>query len=115
MIDLPVAAPSHRFLVHQRDRRWPRVLSSVLLLAAVVLGVLLLVGWPRLRSTSVHYQLIQLRAQTLELERRERGLRVELECERSPLKLAARARQLGLEPPPPPVSWERVAGAGEGR
>ena len=37
MIDLPVAAPSNRFLVHQRDRRWPRVLSSVLLVAAVVL------------------------------------------------------------------------------
>jgi len=109
MIDLPVDAPSNRFLVRQRDRRWPRVMSSALLIAAVVLGVLLVVGWPRLRSTSVHYQLIQLRAEVLELEHRERRLRVELECERSPLKLAVRARDLGLEPPPRPVPWEELA------
>ncbi len=109
MTEFPIVLPSNRFLVRQRDRRWPRVLSSALLAAAVVLGVLVLVGWPRLRATSIHYDLIRLRADVLALEREERGLRLELECERSPLRLAVRARELGLVPAPPPVAWETVA------
>lgn len=112
MIDLGIALPTNRYLVHQRDRRWPRVLSSVLLVAAVVFGVLLLVGWPRLRSTSLHYDLILLRAEVLELEQRERNLALQLECERSPLTLAERARELGLVPPPPPVSWDQLEAGG---
>lgn len=111
-MELGVAVPSNRYLVHQRDRRWPRVLSSVLLAAALVLGILLLVGWPRLRSTSLHYDLILLRAEVLELEQRERSLALELECERSPVTLASRARDLGLVPPPPPVSWDQAAAGG---
>ena len=113
MIELPIAAPSNRFLVRQRDRRWLRVLSSALLVAAVVLAVLLLVGWPRLRSTSVNYDLLRLRAEVVALEQRERALSVELECERSPLALAARASQLGLQPPPPPVAWADAQGGGK--
>ena len=112
MTELGIAVPTNRYLVHQRDRRWPWVLSSVLIVAAVMLGILMLVGWPRLRSTSLHYDLIQLRAEVLELEQLERRLALELECERSPLRLAENARELGLAPPPPPVSWDQVGTGG---
>ena len=93
--------PSNRFLIPERDRRWPHVLS--LRLIGSTLGVLALglVGWPRLRSTSIHYELIRLRAQVADLERRERLLELELEKERSPDRLAERARAIGLTPPAP--------------
>jgi hypothetical protein len=68
-------------------------------MAVVVLGVLGLVGWPRLKITSIHYDLLRLRAEVGELEIRERALRLELEVQRSPLALAARAAGLGLIPP----------------
>ena len=98
---LPVASPSNRFLVPQRDRRWPHVLSVVLLISAVVLVALFLVGWPRLQSMSIRYELIRLRADVRQLERRERELRFELEVERNPTRLAEQASSAGLVPPPP--------------
>lgn len=104
MIDLPVSRPTNRFLVRQRDRRWLHVLTSVLGLAGLLVAVLFLVGWPRLQSTSLHYDLIRLRAEVRELERQERSLALELEEVRSPLLLAEKARELGLQPAPPPES-----------
>ncbi len=98
-MDLPVVGPSNRFLVPQRDRRWPHVLSSFLFLAVLVVGTLGLVGWPRLKITSTHYDLIRLRAEVDQLESRERALRIELEYQRSPKVLALRAAELGLMPP----------------
>jgi hypothetical protein len=98
-MELPVATPSNRFLVRQRDRHWPRVLSSVLVAAAILVVALLLVGWPRLRSTSIHYQINRLGAEVRELERREHRLMLDLEHERNPARLADRARSLGLGPP----------------
>jgi hypothetical protein len=100
-MDFPVIGPSNRFLIPQRDRRWPQVLSALIAVSAMVVLALALVGWPRLKSTSIHYELIRLRAEVEELERRERALRLELEHERSPEKLAARARALGLVPAAP--------------
>jgi hypothetical protein len=97
-VELPVVGPSNRFLVPQRDRRWPHVLSTFLLLAVLVVGVLGLVGWPRLKITSIHYDLIRLRAAVDQLESRERALRLELEYLRSPRVLALRATELGLIP-----------------
>jgi len=67
----------------------------------MVVLALALVGWPRLKSTSIHYELIRLRAQVAELEQHERVLRLELERERSPERLAARARALGMVPAAP--------------
>ena len=93
--------PSNRFLIPQRDRRWPQVLSLLLMVSGLVVLALGLVGWPRLRSTSIHYELIRLREQVGELEQRERRLVLELEEERSPERLAARARDLGLVPAAP--------------
>ena len=99
-MDVPVAGPSNRFLVQQRDRRWPRVLSALLAISGVLLLALGLVGWPRLKSTSIRYDLIRLRAEVLELERQQHRLVVELERQRSPERLAERASELGLVPPP---------------
>jgi hypothetical protein len=100
-MDLPVIGPSNRFLIPQRDRRWPQVLSALVGVSAMVVLVLALVGWPRLKSTSIHYELIRLRAQVAELERRERVLLLDLEKERGPERLAARARELGMVPAAP--------------
>lgn len=97
-MELPVVGPSNRFLVPQRDRRWPHVLSTFLLLAVLVVGVLGLVGWPRLKITSIHYDLIRLRADVEQLQTRQRALSLELEYQRSPRILAARAAELGLVP-----------------
>jgi len=98
-VELPIVGPSNRFLVPQRDRRWPHVLSTFLLLAVLVVGLLGLVGWPRLKITSIHYDLIRLRAEVDQLESRERALRLDLEYQRNPRVLAARAAELGLVPP----------------
>lgn len=98
-VDLPVAVPSNRFLTPQRDRRWPHVLSVVLLVSGVVLTALILVGWPRLKSTSIYYDVNRLRAEVAELQRRQHALQVELERERNPVRLGERARRLGLTPP----------------
>ena len=97
-MELPVVGPSNRFLVPQRDRRWPHVLSTFLLLAVLVVGVLGLVGWPRLKITSIHYDLIRLRAEVEQLQSREQALRLDLEYQRSPQVLAAPAAELGLVP-----------------
>jgi len=98
MVELPVVGPTNRFLVAQRDRRWPHVLSTFLLVSVLVVGVLGLVGWPRLKITSIHYDLIRLRAEVEDLQLRERALRLELEYRRSPRVLAARAAEFGLVP-----------------
>jgi hypothetical protein len=97
-VELPVVGPSNRFLIAQRDRRWPHVLSTFLLLAVLVVGALGLVGWPRLKITSIHYDLIRLRAEVDDLTVEERVLRLELEALRSPNVLAARAAELGMIP-----------------
>ena len=101
-MDSPVSGPSNRFLLPQRDRRWPHVLGALLVVAAVMVLALGLVGWPRLKSTAIHYELIRLRAEVSELDQHERGLRLELERERSPERLAVRARELGMVPAAPP-------------
>jgi hypothetical protein len=101
-MDFPVLGPSNRFLTPQRDRRWPHVLTALLTVSVLVVAALGLVGWPRLKSTSIHYELITLRSQVKELEERERSLRLELERERSPELLAARAEALGMVPAAPP-------------
>ena len=77
------------------------MLSIVLVMSAVVLVALFLVGWPRLQSTSIHYDLIRLRAEVRELERRESELRLALEEERNPARIAGLARDAGLAPPSP--------------
>lgn len=98
-MELAAPRPTNRFLIQQRDRHWAHVLSATLLLAGLLVAVLFLVGWPRLKSTTIHYDLLRLRAEVTELEQRERSLRLQLERRRAPLELEASARSLGLEPP----------------
>ncbi|MEE4272453.1 MAG: hypothetical protein V2I67_12310 [Thermoanaerobaculales bacterium] len=99
MVELPVTGPTNEWLVAQRDRRWPHVFATFLLLAVFVVGALGLVGWPRLKITSIHYDLIRLRSELDVLTTREHALRIELEYQRSPEVLARRALELGLVPP----------------
>ncbi len=94
-----VLRPANRFLNRQRDRHWHLVLAGTLVLALVVALVLALVGWPRLESMALHYDLLRLRGQVEELERHQRELEAELEAERNPVRLARRAREIGLVPP----------------
>ncbi len=96
-----VFRPSPGPVVWQPDRQWPRVLAAALAVGAVVAGLLLAVGWPRLETIAVHYDLVRLRAQVRILERRERALTVEVERRRNPAALRAAARALGLAPPSP--------------
>lgn len=109
----PIAPPSNRFLVAQRDRRWPRVLSTALAVSLLAVTVLLLVGWPRLESMSVHYDLLRLRTEVDRLEARHRALGLSLERARSPRSLAERAAALGLvvpaAPPAEPTETVEVA------
>jgi hypothetical protein len=100
-MNLPGLGSSNRFFIPQRDHRWPHVLTALLAVSALVVLALGLVGWPRLKSTSIHYELIGLRAEVRELEQRERQLMLELEGERNPQRLAERARALGLVPSAP--------------
>jgi len=76
----------------------PRVLVLLLIWAVGMLAVLSLVGWPRLRSTSTHYDLIRLRSQVTELQQQHHLLEVALEEQRSPPRLGQRAAALGLIP-----------------
>jgi len=101
MIELPIERPSNQFLVRERDHRWLPALAATLMLAMLLGSLLFLVGWPRLQATSIHYDLIRLRAQVEELERQHRELEVTVERARSPELLARRAQRLGLQPPDP--------------
>jgi len=111
--------PSNRFLVRLPDRRMPRALLTVLVMGAAMVLVLSLIGWPRLKSTSIHYDLIRLRDDVSLLTKQEHSLSIELELERAPTRLEARAARLGLVPPGPlrAMSMSQAlasAGAGAG-
>ncbi len=92
-------SPAADRVVWQPDRQWPRVLAFALAVGVAVAGMLLVVGWPRLETIAVHYDLIRLRAEVTVLQRREKALTVRLEKERNPVSLARRATRLGLQPP----------------
>ena len=98
-MELPISGPTNRFLVRERDHRWPHALTAVLLAAGALLLMLALVGWPRLKCTSVNYDLIRLRSEVRELHHQERRLAADLERRRNPMTLAHRAHELGLQPP----------------
>lgn len=100
-MDVAIPRPTNRFLVRQRDRRWAHALISVLLIAVCLLLALTLIGWPRLRRTSLHYDLIQLQASVHELEYRERELILKLQGWQNPSTLARHAEKVGLTAPDP--------------
>ena len=98
-MELPIAVPRNDWLELQPDRHWPRALRVVLGAALAILLVVGLVGWPRLKSTALSYDLLRLRHDVRDLERIEARLAVEYEIQRSPVRLAELATSLGLEPP----------------
>ena len=107
-----VYRPTPGPVIWQGDRQWPRVLAASLAVGAVVAGLLLAVGWPRLQTIAVHYDLVRLRVEVAALERQERVLSVQLERRRNPAALGRAARALGLGPPSPEqihVPGEEVA------
>lgn len=110
-MELPVTGPTNEWLVAERDRRWPHVFATFLLLAVFVVGALGLVGWPRLKITSIHYDLIRLRTEVDELKTREHALRIELEYRRSPQVLALQAADLGLVPPDVAAAMQPAPGS----
>ena len=111
-MQIQIAQPSNDYLVPQRDRNWGQVLIVVLAASIFVVLALGLVGWPRLKGTSVNYDLIHLRQEVAELEVIERRLYADLEFERSPARLAERATELGLAPATSAVVWSDQESSG---
>ena len=108
----PVVGPSNRFLVPQRDRRWPHVLSTFLLLAVLVVGAL---GLGRLAAAQDHLDPLRShpppgRGGSARVQGTG-ACRLELEYQRSPRVLALRAAELGLMPSEAAADVEIVATA----
>jgi hypothetical protein len=85
---------------------------ALLALLSVSLGLTLaLVGWPRLQSVSLHYDLVRLRDDVEGLQHQSLDLESRLEALRAPQSLAVQAEKIGLAPPEPfAVSEERGGG-----
>ncbi len=99
MIERPIPLPTNRHITAMRDRKWPMAFA---LLGMVSLGLgltLALIGWPRLQSVSLHYDLVRLRAEVERLEYQARELDARLGQLRAPEALGFQASLLGLAPP----------------
>lgn len=80
----------------QRDRKWP-LAFSLLGLLSLALGLTLgLIGWPRLQSVSLHYDLVRLRTEVESLQIQARDLEAQMEQLRAPQTLGRQATALGL-------------------
>ena len=99
MIERPIPLPTNRHITALRDRKWPMAFA---LLGMVSLGLgltLALIGWPRLQSVSLHYDLVRLRGEVERLEYQTRELEARLGQLRAPEALGRQASILGLTPP----------------
>lgn len=101
MIERPIPLPTNRHIRALPDRRWPMAFALLALVSLLFVAALAVVGWPRLRGISLHYELVRARAEVENLRHRERQLVVAVEKLRAPNNLADRAAELGLAPPPP--------------
>lgn len=101
MVERPISLPTNRHITAQRDRKWP-LAFALLGLFSLALGLTLaLIGWPRLQSVSVHYDLVRLRTDVESLQHQARSLEARMERLRAPEALALEASRLGLTPPGP--------------
>jgi len=100
MINRPVLLPTNRDVRPKVDPRWPIAFASIALIFIVLTAVFALVGWPRLRSVSLHYDLVELRAEVEQLRQQERRIEAEVELLRAPQEMAPKAEALGLIHPP---------------
>jgi cell division protein FtsL len=88
-------------LHHERDPRVRRTLMLALAGALILVVVGLSVVGLRVQQLHLGYRLDALRAERGQLEAVLRQFEVEVATLRSPARVAARARQLGLVPPEP--------------
>ena len=95
----PLYPPPNTTLVLRRDHHWPMAFALLALLALILAASFALVGWPRLESVSLRYDILRLRSDVESLQQEERALEVELDSWRSPATLSEKARTLGLAPP----------------
>lgn len=100
MIERPIPLPTNRHIRALPDRRWPVAFALLAMVSLLFVAALAVVGWPRLRGISLHYELVRARAEVETLRYRERQLAVAVEKLRAPKNLADRATDLGLAPPP---------------
>ncbi|MEN8164412.1 MAG: hypothetical protein ABFS37_09800 [Acidobacteriota bacterium] len=95
----PIPLPTNRHITAQRDRKWPLAFALLGLLSLSLALTLALIGWPRLQSVSIHYDLVRLRADVEVLEHQARDLEAHMQELRAPGSLALEAAKLGLAPP----------------
>ena len=110
MIQRPIPLPTNRHITAQRDRKWP-LAFALLGLLSLALGLTLgLIGWPRLQSVSLHYDLVRLRSDVESLQYQARDLEAHMEQLRAPHSLSLQATTLGLAPPEPSMisSFDRA-------
>jgi len=99
VIERPIPLPTNRHITALRDRKWPMAFAMLGLLSLALVLTLALIGWPRLQSVSIHYDLVQLRADVEYLEYQARDLEAQMEQLRAPEALGLQASLLGLAPP----------------
>ena len=99
MIDRPIPLPTNRHITALRDRKWPMAFALLGLLSLTLGLTLALIGWPRLQSISIHYDLVQLRTDVESLESQARDLETQMDQLRAPEALGFQASRLGLAPP----------------
>lgn len=95
----PIPVPTNRHITAQRDRKWPLAFALLGLFSLALALTLALIGWPRLQSVSIHYDLVRLRNDVEALEHQVRDLEAGMQKLRAPEALALEAGRLGLVPP----------------
>ena len=100
-MERPIPLPTNRYITAQRDRHWPAAFALLGLLSVALALTLALIGWPRLQSISLNYDLVRLRTEVESLRYQARTLETRMEQLRAPETLAEQARPLGLAPPEP--------------
>ncbi len=99
MIERLISLPTNRHITAQRDRKWPMAFAMLGLLSLTLGLTLALIGWPRLQSVSLHYDLVKIRADVEHLEYQARDLEARMEQLRAPEALGLQASRLGLAQP----------------
>jgi len=98
-MDAPLYPPPNSTLVLRRDHHWPVAFALLALLALLLAASFALVGWPRLESMSLRYEILRLRTDVDTLRHEAHTLEIELDGWRSPADLAKKASALGLQAP----------------
>ncbi len=95
----PILLPTNRHITAQRDRKWPLAFALLGLFSLALALTLAMIGWPRLQSVSIHYDLVRLRSDVEILEHQARDLEARMHELRAPESLTLEAGRLGLVPP----------------